>query len=803
MGRDGKAALAGNGRARAWRRLGVGTAHVLALLALLATWSGVVQSQELPPLLPKKQSTSAFEKPKGGPFGTPKRIDRSQPLLLNADELVYDTRGNRVIARGHVEAYYNEYILTADQVIYDQSTNTLTAEGNAFMKEPNGNVVRANRLVTAADFSEAFGEALSVVAKDESRIVAEQATRRNATTTEYQRARYSPCKNDDSQPPLWCLSAARIVHDQQAATISYEGAAFELFGVPVLYLPYFEHPDPSVKRRSGFLIPEFRSSTQLGYQIEVPYFFALAPNYDFLFHPLFTSKQGVLWQGDWRHRVSFGGITGLYSFKFAGVDQNDDNFTPTSHIGTGWRGSVETKGQFSLASWWTFGWDITLESDDSFRRFFKLDSVLQTDRVNTVYIEGISKRNYFSARLYHFGGLLLDDTPHAESMVHPVIDYNYIYDKQVLGGELSFSANALSLSRSDGTDMARINVEGRWRRQLIDPLGQVWTPFLSIRGDAYRYNNYVDPNTLLPVPEEVVTRGMATAALTYSYPFVLHNATGSHIVEPTVQIVARPARIEQRVMPDEDARSLVWDDTLLFDVDKFSGWDRIETGTRGNVGVQYTFQAKGGGYARIIAGQSFQLAGQNPYTDPGLIVINGQPVSVFSPKSGLETDTSDYVLGLYVAPVSVFQLVAQGRFDETDLTLRRANLYTQMKFGLLEGRLQYSFTHADPTLLIDTSQQELLGQLKLAITDRWSITGTMRYDLDARERLQDAIAVSYRDECFVLTAQYTETFIENPLLNLKQDRSIMVRFELKNIGQYHHNSDTLSHIFADNQPPKL
>ena len=81
--------------------------------------------------------------------------------------------------------------------------------------------------------------------------------------------------------------------------------------MPVLYFPYFQHPDPSVKRRSGLLLPEIGNSTTLGFTIEVPYYFALAPNYDFTFHPLYTSKQGILWQGDWRHRLASATVDGL------------------------------------------------------------------------------------------------------------------------------------------------------------------------------------------------------------------------------------------------------------------------------------------------------------------------------------------------------------------------------------------------------------------------------------------------------------------------------------------------------------
>lgn len=749
------------------------------------------------------QQRRTLTKSKGGIFGgSPKKIDQAAPLYLQGDELTYDTRNNRVVATGNVEIYFNNYILTAERVVYDQGAQTLTAEGNAQLKEPNGNIVRADKLVTTDDFRDAFVQSLSVVAKDDTRIIARRAVRRDGNVTEFEQGKFSPCKTDGTMPPLWCVSAARIVHDQAAGNITYEDAKFELFGVPIFYLPYFAHADPSVKRRSGFLMPEYRHSTSLGFTFEAPYFFALAPNYDFTFHPQFTSTHGVLWQGEWRHKIAWGDIRGTYNLKVAGIDQ--DASTLPDHIPAarrneldGWRGSVESKGLFSLSSWWRFGWDVTLESDDSFRRFYKLDSVLQTDRVNTIFLQGISDRNYFATTFYHFGGLLPDDTSQARSQVHPVIDYNYIFGQPVLGGELGFSANALALTRPSGADMSRASFQGQWRRKVVDGLGQVWTPHLQVRGDVTAFRNGFDPDLATPIPDDTVTRATALAALTYSYPFVAHAPGGSHIVEPIGQVVARPAYIQQKRLPDEDAKSLVWDDTLLFDVDKFSGWDRVETGTRANVGMQYTFQAAGGGHARFIAGQSFQLAGNNAYADPGYGVDGG---NIFNPVSGLESTRSDYVLGAYLAPLSNFRLVSQARFDERDLSLRRQDLFTSIIAGPLTANAQYTYTRLSPELPPFQSEQELQFGGALRLTDRWSLLGGIRYDIDAAARLQDTIQLRYADDCFVLTASYTESFITNPELDIKPDRSVMLRFEFKHLGDLNFRSNVTGGVLTENQP---
>jgi LPS-assembly protein len=814
---SGSGGTPGCGRSARRPRAG-GVRLLIALLAGAALWqlglARMAAAQDnvvrLPDLATQnKAAKGAFPKKPGGIFGPAPKIDRAQPIYLQTDRLIYDDKNNRVIAEGNVEIYYNNYILTADKVIYDQSSNKLTAEGNAQLKDPNGAVTRADRFEATDDFRDAFIQSLSMVTMDESRIAADNAIRKEGNVTEFQNGKFTPCKNEPGQPPLWCIGARRIIHDQQAATITYQDAQFLLFGVPVFYLPYFQHPDPSVKRQSGFLMPSYSNSSTLGFSVEIPYYFALAPNYDFTFHPQLYTNRGVLWQGDFRHRLA----NGQYSLNFAAIDdQLSSSADVDSQLGN-WRGSLQTKGQFNLGSWWKYGWDVTLESDESFRRTYKLDPILQTDRVNVAYLQGLSERNYFAANLYQFGGLFLTDTDVANAYVLPVIDYNYIVGQPVLGGELSFTSHARVLTRPDGTDSNHALVEANWRRKMVDPIGQVWTPFLSARGDVFNYSNARDPDdpNNATIPDDTVLRGTAAAGALYSYPFVAHTASASHIIAPTAQIIARPNHVDQRRLPDEDARSLVFDDTLLFDIDKFSGYDRYETGTRANLGLQYTLQTNGGLYARAVFGESLLLAGDNVFNDPGLTQsgINSNGIFTFDPANGLQTDRSDYVAGLYLSPFAGVGLTAQGRFDQSDWSLRRQDTSITANYGPLLAQAAYTFskfnpqsatvpsTIGPPPLPVFDEQQEILGTLGLRLTDRWSILGQMRYDIEDRQRIQDVYQLKYQDECFVLSASYIETFVENPALDIQKDRTLMLRFELKNLGQYSYRTDALSHYFGD------
>ena len=769
---------------------------------------------------------TAFPQQKGGIFGPSPKPDAALPLHLQADELVYDTQGNKVIARGNVEIQYEANNLTADEVIYDQSANTLSASGNVVLRDQNGNIIRAERYALTDDFRDGFVQSLSVVARDNSRISAEQGTRRDGNVTEFSNAKFTPCSTDGSTPPLWCIASRRIIHDEGAATISYQDAQFELFGQPVFYLPYFEHPDPSVKRKSGFLAPGFGTSEDLGFFTEIPYYFALSPHYDFVFRPRYMSEQGVLWQGDWRHRLA----DGQYSIKFAAIDQDASDLPGNPTQLDGFRGSLETKGDFSLSSWWSYGWDITLESDDTFRRFYKLDSILLTDRVNNFHVTGMSERSYLATNFYHFGGLLFDDSNLAESRVHPIVDYRYVVENPILGGEVTIDANALSFTRNDGVkagqtgptldqDMSRAVAQVKWRRRLTDSLGITYTPFAELRGDAYQINNYRDPLTGEVADDEYVARGIATGGVTVAYPWIANTASAAHIVEPIGQIIARQANVSQRRLPVEDARSLVFDDTNLFDTDKFSGYDRVETGTRANVGLQYTFQPWSGGYARVLAGQSFHLKGDNPYENRsiecdrdgnGVITPNEIIVApgvddncnaIFSRFSGLETDSSDYVLGVYLAPTDSFRLISQTRLDDSTFNLRREDLSLVTNYGPFSARATYSYRFADPELDDKTDQQDVSARLGLRLTDRWSLLGGLRYDIDEGRRLTDSLEIRYHDDCFLLSVTYDEHFIVDKNRDIDPDRTLMFRVEFKHLGGFNYKSDVLDHIMGDQQPP--
>ena len=699
------------------------------------------------------------------------KIDKSEPMLLQADEMVYDNNNSRVTAKGNVEIYYGNYTLLADRVVYDRNANTLAAEGNVRIKDPDGAVITSDQITLTDDFRDGFIDALKLVSKDDTRIVASSATRQAGNVTVFEKGWFTPCKicdDNPSRPPTWRIRAGKITHKRDQATISFKNVVFDFLGVPVLWAPYFQMADPTVKRKSGFLMPSYGHSGQLGTTLQVPYYFALSDHYDFTFAPLITTEAGTVLIGNWRQRLA----NGAYSVDLAGV-WDDGTFASPSD--GDFRGSIQTKGKFALDPYYSWGWDILAESDETFRRFYNLDSRLKTDRVSQIYLEGLHDRNYISTRFYNTQSLLFTDEPFSDATVFPIVDYDYIVNKPIIGGELSFNSNAMVFHNQDGVDSNRVIVEANWRRQMIDAIGEVFTPFAQLRGDIYGVNNPLSGSSIGEGFDNgdsaSILRGNAIAGIEYRYPFVAYTGNISHVVEPIGQIIARPSSVgDQQEIPNEDALSLVFDDTLLFDIDKFSGYDRIETGTRANVGVRYTAQFASGAYGRAVFGQSYQLAGENAYdTD-------------FFLTSGLAADTSDYVGGLYIQASSHVGFSAQSRFDEATFDIKRTDLSSYANYGPARVRVNYADVTGEPGLAAGEARQEIVTAGVLSITDDWSLLGNFRYDIENDQTITDGLGLRYQDDCFLMDVTYQRSFIRDQ--DIQPDERFLVNLTLKYLGSY-------------------
>ena len=624
------------------------------------------------------------------PAEAPSTQDKPQDkLVIDADELVYDKDKNTISAVGSVQLFYEGRVLQADRVTYDRATKRVYAEGHAKMTDEHGNVVYGSRFALSDDFRDGFIDSVQVLTTDKTRFSSPRVERSNGDVTVLEKGAYTacePCKDHPERPPFWQVKATKIIENQETHTIYYEDAQLQFWGFPVFYFPYFSSADSTVNKKTGFLAPSLVSGGYLGTGISLPYFIDLAPNYDLTLTPTFLSKQGLLGEVDWRQRLS----NGIYNIRATGIDQEQPGAFPAFPYGAGdmrLRGSIESSGNFFLNDMWQFGWNGTWMSDKFFLNDYRLQGInfdyfYFQDVVSDVYLRGQSAQSYFDLSAYHFEGTTMnDDNRTLPVAVAPVLDYNRVINVPAdrthgLGGELTIDTNVANIDQTNaafqstgqqtfdsayhlynvcetqvGTTIANTYFPGKcmlrgiagdytrasgqvsWQRGYIDPIGQVWKPFLFARldGEATELNEtgsitYASALGVSTVANSsqaaffsgssqgAFARGMAGAGLEYRFPFTSTSSWGTQTITPIGQLIARPSEIIPRIQPNEDSQSLVFDDTNLFAWNKFSGYDRIEGGTRLNYGLQYTADFANGGHANFVGGESIQVAGQNSYT---------------------------------------------------------------------------------------------------------------------------------------------------------------------------------------------
>lgn len=717
-------------------------------------------------------------------------------MLVQATEVNYDYNNSRVAAVGNVQMFYNGTSVEADKVVYDQKSKRLHAEGNVRMTDADGKITYANLLDLSDDYRDGFVDSLRVDTADATRMAATRADRTEGNYTVFQNGVYTACaacKDDPKKPPLWQVKGARIIHDQTEKMMYFEDARIEFFGVPLAYIPYFSTPDPTVKRKTGFLMPAYSSQTNYGFGIETPFYWAIAPDYDATITPRYTTKQGLLLQGEFRQRL----VDGAYQIRAYGINQQDPNAYANTVGDKDWRGGVESKGQFAINDKWVWGWDAVALSDYTFLQDYRLSMYkdpyasflnLQTEAVSQLYLTGVGNRSFFDARTIYY--LSFSGNQSQVPVIHPVIDYNNVLNQNILGGEFSYKFNMTSLSRDQAaftaintkTDASglslcsgtsadtaartranclmngvpgtytRVTGEAEWRRSYTDSFGQIFTPFAMLRVDAIdaSVSNQPGVSNFLPTGDTTALRAMPTIGLEYRYPFINVQPWGTTTIEPIAQVIIRPNETYAGKLPNEDAQSLNFDASNLFSVDKFSGYDRVEGGSRANVGVQATTQFDRGGSINVLFGQSYQLFGMNSFAV--------QDITNTGVDSGLQNARSDYVARINYSPNRTYTFSTRARIDEQTGALSRFEAEGRASFDRWSVSMMYGNYAPQVDLGYLTRREGLLGTGSVKLASNWVVTGGARWDLEANKINMYTVGAGYVDDCFVLALNYVTSY---------------------------------------------
>lgn len=762
-------------------------------------------------------------------------------MLLESDVLTYDQDNNTVSASGRVRIEYGGNRLVAERVVYDRKSGRLKALGNVEIIEKDGNRIYTQEIDVTDDFADGFVNQLRVETVDKTYFAAESADRKGGMVTTFNNGVYTacePCEEKPDKAPIWRVKSRKIIWNGQKKTVRFERSSFELFGRPIAFFPAFEIPDPTVKRKSGFLFPSISYNSKLGVGVEIPYYFALSPTYDLTVTGHGYTNQGFLGEAEWRQRFN----RGEYSVKAAGIYQlqpeafNDYEGFSVDRGPHGdpneLRGMVGTKGRFDLNPRWSLGWNVLAQSDKNFSRTYKLDGYDDYVFPNEAYLTGLGERNHFDLRFMKFqvqevyddgypDGILDVSRSDKQPWVLPSFDYNAVKDEPIAGGELSIDLNSRVIHRSntdralrdvdptaaveyqttsvrgiEGTD-GRLTGEAEWRRTFIAPGGLTITPILHVQGEA-RMADQGDAS-MTAINDMAANHGvaadirsewyryMATAGLDVRWPVLFSTTSSTHILEPVAQIFARPD--EQDVaglgLSNEDAQSFVFEATSLFERDKFSGYDRMEGGTRANLGIRYSGSYANGWTAHALFGQSYHLGGLNSYTTPDMVNVGAE--------SGLETSRSDYVAMAGFAAPNLVSGSISGRFDEETFSARRIEARAGYSGTPVSLTAKYAYIAAQPTYGQPEDRHEVTLGGRVKFAQYWQVYGSGTYDVKNEYVSSNALGFGYADECFTFALTYSQSRTLTANTNdYEVSQSVGFQLSFRTLGDFGNSSSSFA-----------
>lgn len=665
--------------------------------------------------------------------------DSENPIGLIADRIEFDNEAGTVTAIGGVEVYYGQRTLTANRIVYNDKTRRIQAEGMITIRDPDGTTVFADEADLDAELRDGLVRGARALLAENAKLSAVEARRTEQRYNQLSKAVYTPCDVcPDSPTPFWRIRARRIIHDEVDKIVHYESATFEFGGVPAFWLPYFQHPDPTVKRASGILFPRLIISSDLGPSFKIPVFIVIDDSTDVTLTPFLTTRGGQVIELEVRRAFETGTV------RFGGSVTNSDYDESTFRNGVQTRpirGHVETDALFRFGDRWTWGWDVIFASDDDYLSDFALNS---SDRLESeLFLRRYAEESYVDVAGVYFQSFRDNEPVGNIPFAAPVFEARYEFDEDATGGRLSGFTSGHVLQRNSGRDVTRITLGADWERSTILPWGLEVTGFSEARLDMF--SSQRDPDGR----DGTRTRVTGQAGVEARFPLLWEHQGGmTQIIEPIAQAIIAPAGGNGSWLPAEDSVLSEFDETNVIDRTHFVGLDNVEEGARVNLAVRYALD--------LPDTLEFDAAFGR--------VFRADEVDAFSSGSGLREAQSDYVVAWSARWNPYLSISQRMRFGGNG-ALNRNTVSGSVSIDPVQFNVQYLFFEPDPEVGATEEREEVTANLGFTFGDNWAMRLATQRDLTADRFVSAGGEISYRNECCEIAFYLSHSFSdENDLI---------------------------------------
>jgi len=632
-------------------------------------------------------------------------------VTFSADRVVYDGNADIVTASGEVRMNRDGNYLAADEVVWDRKSGEVRAKGNVVLLTPQGDKLVGDDVQLTDTLRDGTVDNLMVVLEGGGRIAATRGTRVNGVGTFFN-AIYSPCPVTSStgcpKRPSWAVTAARVIDDPKSTRIRFEGARLQLFGLTLPLLPVF-NVAKGTEGVTGLLVPDIALSSRNGLEFGLPYHWQLGPNRDATITPhIYTAVLPAI-------EARYSELNSLGAFQVSGfltygtIDKISSTSPPTAR---GFRGYFDTNGRWQLDPAWTITTSIRLASDKTVTRRY---DITNDDRLRSVInAERITPDSYVSIAGWVFQGLRADDRQKQIPIALPAIDARFRFD-DIAGGHLQLQANSLAITRIEGQDTQRAFASLQWDLRRLTPWGQeiIFTAYG--RGDVYHTDDVQDTSVAIyQGTNGWHGRAIGALATDIRWPFIGTLFGGVQQLVPRVQLVLTP-HTKNLDIPNEDARSVDLEDSNLFALNRFPGYDRWEDASRITYGLDWSLERGNIAIASTI-GQSYRF---------------GALRDLFPEGTGLTGKVSDIVGRTRVRYGRFIDITHRYRIDKNTLAVRRNEIdltvgteqtYAQVGYLKLNRKI-------DPAIEDLRDREELRIAARVLFRRYWSIFGASVIDL--------------------------------------------------------------------------
>ena len=711
------------------------------------------------------------------PEGAPPAADDDQ-VQFSAGSLEYDYENDVVIATSDVRMFRAGQRLRADKVVWTRKTGKVVATGNIAITNPEGDVAYGDSIELTDSLKDGLVDNMLVVLERGGRLAADQGTRSEDGTINLSRAAYTACSvvSQEGCPkePTWKVTAVRVTYRPDRERVYYVGAQVHLFGLPSIPLPKFSHPVGDANS-SGLLAPIIRYDRVNGFELATPYFFRLAPNRALTVTPHVYSDVLPMIQANYQQL----GETGAFSITgYATQSRRSDDLVSgfTTSTEKAFRGYLDGVGRYQFDENWSLSGSLRLVTDRTFLR--RYDIAGGGDRLRTTFaLERVDRDSYFSLAGWAVQTMRVGERQGFQPVALPEIDYRRRLTEGVLGGTVQFQLNTLALGRKAGQDTQRAFASARWDLRRLTNWGQEVTLTAFARADAYNTNDTVATNVVAYRGlEGFQSRGIGALAVDVRWPFVGSFLGGTQRLTPRLQIVASP-HIKNLEVPNEDARAIDLEDSNLFALNRFAGYDRWEDSSRATYGAEWGFDLPGF-TATTVVGQSYRLADRP---------------SILPSGTGLSDRFSDIVGRTTLRFRDFVSFTHRYRFDKDNLAVRRnevdAMVGSRSTYALI-GYLRLNRDIDEVEDLQDREEVRLAGRVQFARF--WSAFASGLIDLtdrsedvfsisDGFDPIRHRLGVQYEDDCLTLGVTWRRDY--RNIGDARRGDSYLLTLAFKNLGR--------------------